>query len=92
MMLLFAISASGFGTCLLAYIAWIWWGLRRPFNAARTPDDVYRDVDIHRACRRFAQAIDDHDTCWRIWPDADRAARIAETQHRLDKHRKDNEQ
>lgn len=50
-MLLFAIAASGFGTALLAYAAWIWWGLRRPFNAARTPDDVWADVARARAAR-----------------------------------------
>ena len=90
-MLLFAIAGTGFGTALLAYAAWIWWGLRRPFNAARTPDDVYRDVDINRACRRFAQALDDHDQLWAIRPDPP-TARLIELQHRLDKHRKENEQ
>ncbi len=87
-MLLFAIGAAGFGTALLAYAAWIWWGLRRPVVPQRTPDDVHRDVDINRACRRFAQVLDDADNVWTIWPDPP-TARVIELQHRLDQHWKE---
>lgn len=57
---------------------------RRPPLPQRTPADVYRDVDQCRARRAEEQAADDLDHCWHIWPQADRAAVIAEAQHRID--------
>ncbi|MEU4133614.1 hypothetical protein [Streptomyces wuyuanensis] len=68
-----------------------WWRERQPRPPHRTPADVMRDAAIARECRHFAQALDDHDQVWAIWPDAHRAARIAHTQHRLNR-RKENGQ
>ena len=57
---------------------------RRPPLPHRTPADVYRDVDECRARRAAEQAADDLDNCRHIWPDARRAARVIEAQHRHD--------
>ena len=57
---------------------------RRPPLPQRTPADVYRDVDQCRARRAEEQAADDLDNCWVIWPEARRAARAIEAQHRHD--------
>ncbi|MFG3476427.1 hypothetical protein ACGF3K_14345 [Streptomyces sp. NPDC047980] len=68
----------------------LWRRLRRqPAPPVRTEADVLRDAAIHRACRRFAQALNDHDQVWAIWPDAHRAARIADTQWRLDRRKEE---
>ncbi len=77
------------GVCALAYRIR---HRRRRAQLPRTETDVWTDVDITRGCRALYQALDDHDQLWAIWPDADRAARIVETQHRLDQHRKGKEQ
>ncbi|SDN18661.1 hypothetical protein SAMN05444921_12167 [Streptomyces wuyuanensis] len=69
----------------------LWRRYRRPAPPVRTEADVLADAAIARECRHFAQALDDHDRVWAIWPDAHRAARIADTQHRLDR-RKENGQ
>lgn len=73
---------------VVAYTAWLWATLRHPHRTQRTPADVARDVATHRACRRFQQAIDDHDDVWGIWPDPP-SWRVADARHRLDKHRKE---
>lgn len=67
-------------SALYAAASALWRRTHRGRPPHRTPADVLADAAAHRAARDLA-------TCQAIWPDAHRAARIADTQHRLDRRK-----